>query len=639
MATLRGELLSIKAAALGPENPLPPVSNRADLHAGITPSEDLPAEMRDGLGYGQVRCMLPYPLQDGYTRDLSDSEIPVAVLENDVLRATFLTGHGGRLWSLFHRPSGSELLHSPPMLRLANLGLRNAWFPGGVEWNIGTTGHSPTTCEPLFAARVSGKDGEPVLRMYEYERLRGVVFQIDAWLPDDASVLFVHVCIRNPSDYEVPMYWWSNAAVPESAGTRVVAPANEAYHFGHDQALRVVPVPHHDGVDHSYTTRTPEAADRFFRIPNCQRPWIAALDAQGRGLVQTSTDMLRGRKLFCWGSGTGGQHWQEWLGEPGEPYLEIQAGLAATQLQHLPMPARTSWSWVEAYGLLAADPEAVHGDWVGAQDCVERALEQLIPAERIEAELRLALQLRDAPPDEMLSNGSGWGALEEARRAARGQPPLGTNGTPFPAECLHELQAPWIALLRTGELPDTDQPISPILGQDWAQRLRLAPTTWQSELLLAYLARAAGDDADARRHCTHSMELRATFWALRLLAAILADEGQLAPAAEQHLAAHELAPGLLPLALEAGYALIAAGRPNDALRIVDSMPAEERGGGRVRLLEATAAAADGDTSRARRILESGLVVNDTREGDDALDQLWHTSFPGEPLPHAYDFRM
>ncbi|MGH8969936.1 MAG: DUF5107 domain-containing protein, partial [Actinomycetes bacterium] len=140
--------------------------------------------------------MLPYSVQDGYRRQLSDSEVPVAVLENDVLRATFLLGYGGRLWSLLHRPSGTELLHSPPALRLANLALRNAWFAGGVEWNIGTTGHSPTTCEPLFAARVRGRDGEPVLRMYEYERLRGVVFQIDAWLPDQSHVLFVHVCIR-----------------------------------------------------------------------------------------------------------------------------------------------------------------------------------------------------------------------------------------------------------------------------------------------------------------------------------------------------------------------------------------------------------------------------------------------------------
>ncbi len=638
MGTLRRGTLSLRRAELGPDNPLPPTSTRTDLHAGVTPGGDLPADVRDGLSYGQVRCMLPYSVQDGYRRQLSDSEVPVAVLENDVLRATFLLGYGGRLWSL-HRPSGTELLHSPPALRLANLALRNAWFAGGVEWNIGTTGHSPTTCEPLFAARVRGRDGEPVLRMYEYERLRGVVFQIDAWLPNQSQVLFVHVCIRNPADHEVPMYWWSNAAVPESDGSRVIAPADEAYHFGYDKTLRLVPVPHDEGEDLSYTTRSPEAADHFFRIPRRARPWIAALDAEGTGLVQTSTGRLRGRKLFRWGVGTGGQHWQEWLGEPGRRYLEIQAGLAPTQLEHLRMPPLARWSWVEAYGLLTADPGAVHGGWAEARRSVERALEELVPIDRMDAALEQATLHRDAPPEDVLSLGSGWGALEEERRAAAGEPSMATAGTPFPAESLRQPQAAWIELLRAGELPDTDQAISPVLGQDWAQRLRRARSSWQSELQLAYLARAAGDDEGARERCHRSLERRRTVEALRLSAALLADQGQRAAAAEQYLAAHELDPGLRPLALEAGHALVAAGQPADALRVVEALAPEERSHGRVLLLEATAAAAAGDTSRARRIFREGLVVDDIREGDDALGELWQAAFPGESLPRAYDFRM
>ena len=42
----------------------------------------------------------------------------------------------------------------------ANLALRNAWISGGVEWNIGTRGHSPTTMDTLHAASVDGPDGD-----------------------------------------------------------------------------------------------------------------------------------------------------------------------------------------------------------------------------------------------------------------------------------------------------------------------------------------------------------------------------------------------------------------------------------------------------------------------------------------------
>ena len=53
--------------------------------------------------------------------------------------------------------------------------------------------------------------------------------------------------------------------------------------------------------------------DLFFDIPAAGRKWEAALDGKGVGLVQASTDRLQGRKLFMWGSGSGGRHWEEFL--------------------------------------------------------------------------------------------------------------------------------------------------------------------------------------------------------------------------------------------------------------------------------------------------------------------------------------
>jgi hypothetical protein len=55
------------------------------------------------------------------------------------------------------------------------------------------------------------------------------------------------------------------------------------------------------------------------------------------------------RVLFVWGSGPGGRAWQRFLSVPGKPYLEIQAGLARTRMEQLPLAPRTEWSWLEAY--------------------------------------------------------------------------------------------------------------------------------------------------------------------------------------------------------------------------------------------------------------------------------------------------
>ena len=228
MTELRIEKLTMPGADLGPENPLPPMKSARDLHVVREQIAGVSEEMQRNMSYGRVPNILPYTMQDGYNRHQEPREFRVAVLENETLRATVLLPYGGRLWSLIHKPSGRELLDRNPVFQPANLALRNAWFSGGVEWNIGTTGHSPFTCSPLFAARVDTPEEIPVLRLYEWERIRQVAFQVDLYLPDDSPVLFVSIRITNPHPETVPMYWWSNIAVPETPQTRVMVPAKSA---------------------------------------------------------------------------------------------------------------------------------------------------------------------------------------------------------------------------------------------------------------------------------------------------------------------------------------------------------------------------------------------------------------------------
>ncbi len=622
-STLRTEPLRIEGAA-------DPVGTLPILHGISTyaaEGDGIDEEMRRGLAYGAPHSLLPYTRQDGYDRDRTVREVTSVVLENDVLTATFLPGYGGRLWSLVHRPTGRELLHRNRVLQPANLALRDAWLAGGVEWNLGTTGHWPLTCEPLHTARVTAADGTPVLRMFAFERLRRLVLRIDAWLPAGSPVLHVHVEVHNPSAEETPVYWWSNIAVPESADTRVVAPTDHAFHCDYVSSLRRVPFPRPDGADRSYPGRVARAADYFFDLPEGERRWIAALDGTGTGLVQASTDLLRGRKLFCWGTSTGGRHWQEWLSGPDRPYLEIQAGLARTQLEHLPMPAGATWSWTEAYGMLQVDPEAVHGSWERARSATAEALELLLPAGDLDRAAAGAAAF--GAPDAVLADGPGWGALEiEAGRLPAS--PLLPFGRPG-AE-----QQPWRELLATGTLPISDPPAAPVTGGRWRSLLERAPGDWHALYHLGLVLLADGEPDAARAAWQRSLTERRTPWALRSLAHLT---GEPRTAADLLVEAHRLRPGLRELAVEALDALLRADRPKEALALIEDLPGATRAHGRIRLAEATAARACGDDDRVRRLLAEGIRVDNMREGEVSLDTLWRAVHPGRPLPPDYDFRM
>ncbi|MEY9927848.1 tetratricopeptide (TPR) repeat protein [Catenulispora sp. GP43] len=641
---LRRDVLAIEGAADPAAGTLPILNGiaRPGFDSAVAPYPD----MARNLEYGRPPTLLPYTMQDSYTRERTPRELPTLVLENEVLTATFLPDHGGRLWSLVHRPTGRELLHRNPILQPANLALRDAWLAGGVEWNLGGTGHWPLTCSPLHAVRLSAPDGTPVLRMYEFERLRRVVMTVDAWLPAGSPALLVHVWLHNPAEAPTPVYWWSNIAVPQSPDVRVVAPAERAFHFDYTAQLKLVDFPNGDtadtadtsnAADQSYPARFPAAADFFMDIPSGERRWIAALDASGSGLVQTSTDRLIGRKLFQWGIGAGGRRWQEWLSGPDAEYIEIQAGLARTQLEHLELPGGATWEWVEAYGLLEADPAAVHGTWDESRAAVAGALEQLVPRASLEAALGDAQRFEDAAnaadaadaAPELLHRGSGWGALEIAAGAVADDPlhPFGS--------CDAE-QQPWLDLLLTKRLPPSEPPASPVTGPKWRALLEACADDWHALYHLGLLRLADGDRDGAREAWTRSLADRPNAWAQRALAH-LADSPE--EAANQTLAAHRMYPDLRELTIETLKALLAADRPHDTLSVIGALSPEDRDNGRIRLYHAEAAQAIGDIDQVRRLLDEGITVDNLQEGEASLDLLWLAAHPDRPVPPEYDFRM
>jgi hypothetical protein len=642
MTELRLTTIDVPGAALGSCSPLPllaPLPSIGEIDGAV------PADIARRARSGTPPSLLPYLAQDDYGRRLEQRPLRVAVLENEHLRATVALDLGGRVLSLFDRDRERELLYVNPVLQPANFALRNAWFSGGVEWNIGTRGHSPTTMEPLHAAVIDGADGEPVLRLWEWERLRSVAFQVDLSLPPGAPLLLAHVRIRNPAMASTPMYWWTNAAIVARPGTRIIAPAVRAFRTEYPDRLTVATVPDGgDGVDATYPARHVHAADLFFDLDGARHPWIAAVDDDGAGIAHVSTAQLGGRKLFVWGTGAGGTRWQHWLSHGGDDmYAEIQGGLAATQFEHVTMPGRSMWSWTEAWGSISVDPGRSHGrDWHDAVACTAAAIDGIAAEEHLAGWHRTAGETADRPPSRMLGTGSGWGALERRRREANGEECFDDSATPYPDSALGREQAPWLALLDTGELPlltVSEPPPSYVVGSDWEARLDAAAPSWLTDYHLAVMAHGRGDRRLAAELYRSSLRRAANAWAQRGLGVLAAAEGRPGPAAEHAVVAVRLAPGEWRLAAEAVARLLDDYRPTEAVALVNELPAAVRRRGRVRLLEAWAACGAGDVQRAGAMLEDGLEVADLREGERSLDALWRAVHPGVAVPPHYDFRM
>lgn len=612
----------------------------------------------DGLfvGYGGLRSLFPYRMQDLYDR----AEEPTVYLgiefENRYLKALFLPALGGRLWSLYDKTAGRELLYRNPVVRPCNLAVRNAWLAGGIEFNCGMIGHHPFTCSQLFAAQTALDDGTPVLRMYEFERIRRCVYQMDFFLPEDSRVLLGRMRIVNPNRETVPMYWWTNMAVRENPRARNIIDATVSYN-NRGGIVGKNPVPVSGGTDITYPSRNPVAIDYFWKIPDAARKFTAYLDGDGYGFCQTSTARLQGRKLFVWGQGEGGARWQEFLtaGEPGR-YVEIQAGLAHTQYECLPMPPLTAWEWVEAYGALSADPSRVHGDWDGAREEVRERLEALCPAAGMDAWLESTRAMAKRPAERLICSGSGWGALENLRRAQDGEPPL----------CPHldfgqvgAAQADWVRLLEHGTLAAKGQgslcpPASWMLQREWTERVLASADCHEKQLHLAAIALAEGRLRDAGEAVDAALALRVTPTALFLRAQVERLRGDDRAAAGSALEAHRMLPGDVSLARQAFAMALRAGMNGETVAAYEAAPAAVQADGRTAMTYAFALLRRGDTDRAEAVLmrDGGLSVTDIREGEISLTNLYldiararatAAGLDFDPakvqVPRRFDFRM
>lgn len=620
MTTLCFQTIEIPGANWGVKNCLPDIYNNASLHSRVRCSQRLTEEDKDTFDQHRIHTILPYTLQSVYDRGRDVQKFTAAVLENEFLIATFLPELGGRLWSLYHKKEKRELLYVNDVFQPANLGQRNAWFAGGVEWNCGIRGHSPLTCSPLFAQKAVNQAGEPVLKMFEYERITGVVYQICATLKEDA--LLLENTIENTESQDKWTYWWSNIAVEEHEKTRVLVPAEQTFYCGYQEGVHVLDAgtyPYSEQMqeaDLSYPASYVQTWDMFYKVPEQEDKWVAAVEADGKGLVQYSTPVLHGRKLFAWGAHPGGRNWNRWLSGKGVPYIEIQAGLRRTQQEVVRLPGYSKIQWMEGYSLVSGNPEILHGhNYTEAVGEIGPGIHRRI-AKLDEKDFALT---EEEPP---VIHGSGWGALENLTCLK----PI-SDQCSFPREAMGEEQRDWLCLRQTGKLPahePKDLIVSYVSGDRWRELLEAAGEKgWYEYYHLGVLYYQMRDMEKAERAFQASAAAAENPWALRCLgrmAGYIHKDWQ--KAADYMRKAVALKADYLPLLMECAAALLESGDCEAWIEMYQKLDADNQKNGRLRMLLAVAYTRTNRLEEAKAILTPQLCVPDIKEGEYSISHYW-----------------
>lgn len=665
---LSASQLTLPGALPGPQDPQPffrvPVQDLEVPQNGTFRPEDL-----EGYGVGCGARTLPYRMQDRYARSDEPVSLPALVLENEHLKATLLPTMGGRLWSLFDKDEDRELLFENPALRIANLAIRNAWFSGGVEWNLGHTGHHVFTCSPLYCCKVKEPGGGEFLRMYQYEAIQRQVYQLDFHLPDGAKQLAVHVRIENTLDKASPLYWWTNTAVPLTEHTRVFSASGQVLHqlqmtdygvnpgFGRCE-MPCPPTMH--GADASYPWRIPFSTEYFFQNERTEpAPWEVAAEEDGRGFFERSTQPLYARKMFCWGNLQGGRHWCDYLSKPGQgDYIEVQAGLAPTQLHTAVIGPKAVVSFTQIFGAFAAPAAEVAGEWHDARGKVARKVEALLPAAEVAAIDAACAAAATLPGGSLLFAGDERGGLERMRRAAAGEGDFAPH-LAFPAPTPESALWPWAEVLGGGMLPDTALPAAYMTAPEWLGILERTANRPDATAEARFQWAVALVENDREAEAVPVLEALAaggSAFASAALGKLAARRNDWAAAADWFAAAHRLEGDKLDesfaeLALEG---LVRAGRFAEGWALWQALPAHRRTQS-ARLIAAEAAVKLGRLDFVDECFKVDYAM--IREGALGLANVWFESEARKkaaaenrafteadidrtlPLPWELDYRM
>jgi tetratricopeptide (TPR) repeat protein len=276
------------------------------------------------------RPSYPYPLLDSLTNKRIDKTYRAVFLENEYLRVTVLPELGGKLYAIYDKTAGRDVLYTNHVVKYAMVGIRGAWTSGGIEWNF-PDGHTLTTVSPVDYVTRMEEDGSAAVIVGDTERVQRMQWAVAIRLRPGRKVVETEVTLNNRRETPGRYWFWATAAAAATDDIRFIYPMREAYPHAF---WPVFSFPKHNGVDLSAYRGVTNYLSLFAR--DSQRDFFGVYyEKSDWGIAHVaSRHELPGKKTWTWGTDDAGKIWIDKLTDNDGQYVEFQAGRFETQMEH-----------------------------------------------------------------------------------------------------------------------------------------------------------------------------------------------------------------------------------------------------------------------------------------------------------------
>jgi len=314
----------------------------------VAPPDKNPIFYKNEAYQGAEKHVYPFKLNDQYTNERIEQEWKTLVLENEYIELGITPDIGGKLYYATDKTNNYHFIYKNTVVRPSNIGMTGAWVSGGIEWCV-LHHHRASTFLPMDYTTVDHPDGSKTVWVAENEPRHGMRWTIGITLFPGKSYFKVVGRIHNSTPFTHTFLNWANVAVHVNDNYQTFFPPSAqmvTYHSKTDFTQWPIANSKYRGADFKETDiswwKNVVNSNSFF-VYNLQEDFMGGYDhGKNAGTVHFGDhNIVKGAKLWEWGSGASGAATEALLTETDGRYAELMVGAFNDN--------QPDYSWIKPY--------------------------------------------------------------------------------------------------------------------------------------------------------------------------------------------------------------------------------------------------------------------------------------------------
>ena len=314
----------------------------------VAPPDKNPFFYRNEAYQGAARHYYPFKVNDQYINERVMQDWKTLILENEYIELGVTPDIGGKLYYATDKTNNYHFIYKNAVVKPSNIGMTGAWVSGGIEWCV-LHHHRASTYLPLDYTTTENADGSKTIWVAEYEPRHGMRWTIGVTMFPGKSYFKAEGRIHNSSPLTHTFLFWANVAAHTNDNYQAIFPPSTqvvTYHSKTDFTEWPISGSRYrntqfDGMDISWWKNV--ASSNSFFVHELQEDFMGGYDhGKKAGTVHVGDhNIVRGAKLWEWGSGPSGQATEGRLTENDGPYVELMVGAFSDN--------QPDYSWIRPY--------------------------------------------------------------------------------------------------------------------------------------------------------------------------------------------------------------------------------------------------------------------------------------------------